>query len=276
MNDMVESKQEAIRMLEETSRTFFIPISRLVPGLQEAVASAYLCMRAIDEIEDHPSLDPMVKTGLLHATAAALTHPDREDRLAAQYEPYRGTLPEVTLRLAEWIRLCPGEVQPRILASVSEMAGRMAGWVEKKWQIRTEEELDDYTYSVAGLVGVMLADLWHWHSRVEPDYPRAIAFGRGLQSVNIIRNRAEDQLRGVDFFPEGWERARMLAYSRRNLNQAEIYTAGLPEGPIREFCRIPLALATATLDVVEAGEEKLSRTAVLNLVQQITGGCSPA
>ena len=45
--------EDVMDTLRATSRTFFIPISRIPSGLQEAVASAYLCMRAIDEIEDH-------------------------------------------------------------------------------------------------------------------------------------------------------------------------------------------------------------------------------
>ena len=53
--------QEALRVLEETSRTFFIPIESLPKGLKEAVASGYLCMRAVDEIEDHP--DPIHEAG---------------------------------------------------------------------------------------------------------------------------------------------------------------------------------------------------------------------
>jgi len=53
------------RVLQNTSRTFFIPIVRLPAKLQETVACAYLCMRAIDEIEDHPNLDRNSKTALL-------------------------------------------------------------------------------------------------------------------------------------------------------------------------------------------------------------------
>ncbi len=56
---------EAMDVLEETSRTFFIPISRLPYHLKEAVSSAYLCMRAIDEIEDHSQLDNSTKEKLL-------------------------------------------------------------------------------------------------------------------------------------------------------------------------------------------------------------------
>ena len=49
-------QKEAMDMLKKTSRTFYIPITFLEPKLKKAVASAYLCMRAIDEIEDHETL----------------------------------------------------------------------------------------------------------------------------------------------------------------------------------------------------------------------------
>ncbi len=35
-------RKDALEILKATSRTFYIPISRLPSGLQEAVASAYL------------------------------------------------------------------------------------------------------------------------------------------------------------------------------------------------------------------------------------------
>ena len=60
MNEETNLHNDAIEMLKETSRTFFIPISLLTPGLKEAVSSAYLCMRAIDEIEDHTELESPV------------------------------------------------------------------------------------------------------------------------------------------------------------------------------------------------------------------------
>ena len=45
---MQPQQKSALKVLEETSRTFFIPIVKLPPVVQEAVASAYLCLRAID------------------------------------------------------------------------------------------------------------------------------------------------------------------------------------------------------------------------------------
>src|SRR3972149_3301753 len=66
------SSQEAMRVLEETSRTFYIPIAGLPDSLREAVTSAYLCMRAIDEVEDHPSLDPSAKAQVLRSISSLL------------------------------------------------------------------------------------------------------------------------------------------------------------------------------------------------------------
>lgn len=257
-------------MLKETSRTFFIPISYLSSGLQEAVASAYLCMRAIDEIEDHPDLELKVKSDLLLSISKLLQKPFNDNDLEAIFLPYKSVLPAVTTQLGDWIKLCPTTILNNILQATSIMASGMAKWTMKEWQIQTEEDLDDYTYYVAGLVGVMLTDIWKWYDQTEANKDLAIAFGRGLQSVNILRNYEEDwRERGVNFFPEGWELADMFAYSRRNLALANEYVKGIQTETIANFCKIPLALAHATLDALTAGKEKMSRADVIEVVNQV-------
>ena len=47
---------DAMRVLKNTSRTFYIPITFLNKELKHAVGVAYLAMRAIDEIEDHENI----------------------------------------------------------------------------------------------------------------------------------------------------------------------------------------------------------------------------
>src|SRR5690625_6638433 len=54
-----------MQVLKETSRTYYIPITLLKRDLRLTVGSAYLCMRAIDEIEDHETMDSGVKETLL-------------------------------------------------------------------------------------------------------------------------------------------------------------------------------------------------------------------
>ena len=74
--------------------------------------------------------------------------------------------------------------------------------------LRTMEELDDYTYRVAGCVG----EFWTRTCRVNlfprhdfPDYPGFLAdgvrFGKGLQLVNILRDLPRDLKQGRCYIP---------------------------------------------------------------------------
>lgn len=253
-------------ILRATSRTFYLSIVELPPGLKEAVMSAYLSLRAIDEIEDHPTLDRSIKTELL-LDIGSCHKPSNlgTSRLSAKFAAHRDELPEVTIHLDQWLDLAPRAVASHIRNANVAMARRMAWWVGKDWRIRTREDLDSYTFAVAGAVGSLLSDLWFWYDGTRSCHEDAIAFGRGLQAVNILRNRPEDLARGVDFFPDGWTADALQTYARDNLLRADAYVEALTPGPAKEFCRPPLALAYATLDALARGESKLSRNVVLQL-----------
>jgi farnesyl-diphosphate farnesyltransferase len=266
---------DLLRVLKETSRTFFIPIVRLPVRLQEVIGAAYLCMRAIDEIEDHPSLDNRTKASILHglswALQAQLASDDPADRslLDVLFLPYQKILPEVTLRISDWLSHVPPGIAPRLWDATIAMADRMAYWAENNWLIRTEADLNSYTFSVAGAVGLLICDIWTWFDGSQVDRLAAIHFGRGLQSVNILRNRAEDTRRGVNFFPSGWNDQQMFSYARKNLAQARLGIARVTQASFRTMVDIPLALAEATLHALENGQSKLTRSQVLQIVGQI-------
>jgi len=290
-------RQDALKILKETSRTFYIPISGLPADLQEAVASAYLCMRAIDEIEDHPELDNFTKAKLLQSisltlqaatdnfavedlSAALNIHhgllPDVQtadnltiEHLSAALNTQLSLLPEVTMRIGEWALLAPATIAPRIWDAMAAMADRMAYWATTGWRIHNAADLNRYTFSVAGAVGLLLSDLWSWYDGTSTNRAHAIGFGRGLQSVNFLRNRTEDLERGVDFFPDGWSAEDVQMYARSNLKLADAYIQSLPLGPALDFCQIPHALAYGTLDALVRGEHKLSRSDVMTLIQQV-------
>ncbi|MBD2628765.1 squalene/phytoene synthase family protein [Trichormus variabilis] len=270
----MDLRGDALQILKETSRTFYIPISILPSGLQEAVASAYLCMRAIDEIEDHPELDNATKSHLLRnisLTLQAGVDGFPVDAFSAAFSGYENSLAEVSLRVREWSILAPESIAPRIWDATAAMADRMAYWAEKNWTIETESDLDRYTFGVAGAVGLLLSDLWSWYDGTQTNRTQAIGFGRGLQAVNILRNNTEDLTRGVDFFPDGWNNDNLQEYARRNLLLADAYTNSLPAGPALQFCQIPLALAHGTLDALVNGKEKLSRSDVYALIENLMG-----
>ena len=270
----MDFRNRALETLKQTSRTFYIPIARLPEKLQDAVASAYLCMRAIDEIEDTPDLDNQTKAHLLRSISLRLqetTDNNNYDAIGIDLAPYQDILPEVSLSIGEWASLADDSIAPRIWDATAAMADRMAYWAEKNWTISTEADLDRYTFSVAGAVGLLLSDLWAWYDGTETNRTQAIAFGRGLQAVNIVRNQGEDSLRGVSFIPDGWTNKDIQDYARRQLTQANLYIEALPKNsPALSFCQIPYVLAKGTLDEIAIGKPKLSRHDVLNLVEKFT------
>lgn len=240
----MDLRRDALQILKETSRTFYIPISIMPSGLQEAVASAYLCMRAIDEIEDHPTLENHTKGILLQSISQTLqagVDGFAVDAFSMGFKGYEDSLPEVSVRIREWAILAPESIAPRIWDATAAMADRMAYWSQINWQIKNEYDLDRYTFGVAGAVGLLLSDLWSWYDGTTTNRMEAIAFGRGLQAVNILRNNSEDLTRGVNFFPEGWNHQDLQQYARRHLALADSYTNSLPPGPALQFCQIPLA-----------------------------------
>jgi len=267
-------RKEALQSLKETSRTFYIPIRQLPDGLLEAVSSAYLCLRAIDEVEDHPELDAKTKATLLRKISLnlqAATESSSPDSFSEGLSEASYNLPEVSIRIGEWAALAPASIAPRIWDSTAAMADRMAYWAECNWKIKNESELNQYTFSVAGSVGLLLSDLWGWFDGTQTDRSLAIGFGRGLQSVNILRNQDDDNTRGANFFPEGWDRNMMTNYAKKNLALADTYTRQLNPGPILDFCKIPLTLAHGTLQAMALGDLKLSRARVMQLIEQVMG-----
>ena len=266
--------QDALRVLEETSRTFFIPIDTLPKGLKEAVASGYLCMRAVDEIEDHPDLDGGKKAKLLNKISRVLQSQTYVENFAHAhlgdvFESFKDVLPEVSLRLGEWACYGPKFIAPRIWEATSSMADRMADWADTGFKVITQADLDRYTYGVAGAVGLLLCDLWSWFEKIQINRSRAIQFGRGLQLVNILRNREEDLKRGVDFYPEGWTDVELHEYALLNLNDFDKYAKTLPPTSFVKFVSVPRALAYATLGALKKGDEKLSRREVVQIVKQL-------
>ena len=103
---MTIAESSALNILEKTSRTFYIPITSLPEGLQEAVTSGYLCLRAIDEVEDHPDLETHQKATILKSISLILQAQTTIEEFAHDsfyqlFDRIGLELPEVTLRISE-------------------------------------------------------------------------------------------------------------------------------------------------------------------------------
>jgi farnesyl-diphosphate farnesyltransferase len=156
--------------------------------------------------------------------------------------------------------------------------------------LKTEMELDDYTYRVAGCVGEFWTKICRTHlfphARMDEAQFMAdgVRFGKGLQLVNILRDFPEDLKKGRCYLPlerlepaglspeaalSAMNQERFLALYRSYLDQAEShlvagwnYTNTLPlsQFRVRLACAWPVLIGAKTV-------EKL-RTVNVNELQQ--------
>lgn len=206
----------------------------------------------MDQIEDHPDLENDLKVGLLRALSSCLEqgpYENTDPMVRAILVGHESLLEDVTLRMGEWADLAPAMIILRIWDATASVAERMAYWAERKWEIHSKADLDHYAFGVSGTTAILLSDLWSWHDGTQTNRTHAIAFGRGLQAVNILSNRHEDTARGVDFFPDGWSPYDMHAYARSNLFIADEYVGSMSDSPALTFCKTILDHAHSQLSV---------------------------
>jgi farnesyl-diphosphate farnesyltransferase len=149
--------------------------------------------------------------------------------------------------------------------------------------LRTDAELDDYTYRVAGCVGEFWTKMCR--ARLFPQAPvddafllaNGVRFGQGLQLVNILRDLAADLRQGRCYLPADrlaeaglqpgdlLERAnepRFRPLYHGYLDRAEArllagwaYTNALPRGCVRVrlACAWPILIGRETLKLLRSG-----------------------
>ncbi|MGW2184438.1 squalene/phytoene synthase family protein [Streptomyces sp. NPDC001719] len=249
---------EALSTVRRHSVTYYEPVMAMPPGLHETMASVYLLMRGIDEIEDHTDLSTSVKDRLLTDVSCALQTRNTREQLRGVFAEHRACLPEVTLRLADWCQLAPPSIAARVIDGCAALAERLAVWARRDWRIRTVDDLDHYIFSASATLGTLLCDLWAWHDGTRADRSLMMGYARGVQGANILADQRADRDRGVSFLPQGWGVAELATYVRTELRVADQFFAALPSpGVGRDWCSRPLGNAWTALGKAEAAVQTL-------------------
>lgn len=298
--------QEQYQLLREVSRTFALSIERLPGEVRDALTLAYLLFRVSDFLEDNIFMPADRKAGLLLLWAEVLQGNRSVADLLAELrdidedDPEARVAVQADLLLAQVTNL-PAGVRGPLMARVAESTRGMARWQLKGPLVRTEEEMDDYMYHVAGLVGYVVTDVFGYYSpMIRPLrarlLPLARDFGLGLQTVNVIRGLRKDFDRGWVFVPAsycevvGLGQQELFDPARRGaaLQVVEMlsrkaeghlangleYVTMLPRSSyrMRLACAWPLLLAARTLAVsrgnprVLSDEAKISRKRVRQIL----------
>ncbi len=286
------SYEQQQRHLALVSRTFALTIPLIKGELADAIANAYLICRIADTMEDDPKLAPALKIKWLQRFASELEagFADDEallrlqDEAAAQLKdsavPAEYALCCELLAVLQRTRSYPSAVQRIIGHGAAVLAAGMAQQLSSL-QIKNLDDVDAYCYSVAGVVGELLAKLF---ARSDPSCPAdklfalSVSFGEGLQLTNILKDRATDAQRAVSFLPppkDGSSQTELLAHycalAQGHLQQAEDFTCLLSARclyGVRFFCLLNIAMAVLTLRRIEKNplgtqaELKISRRSV--------------
>ena len=309
-------------VLRRTSRTFYLSLAILPRSLREPVGLAYLLARATDSVADTrliPRADRLAHLQTLRAAYGG--SPADVGAVARACAPHqaldaeRELLAHVAEALARVDRL-PSEDRRAVrgvLATITEgqlfdverFAGDDAATLTA---LDTAEELERYTYLVAGCVGEFWTAVHIAHRRRLAGWDRAamsargVRFGKALQMTNVLRDVPSDLRHGRCYLParglaavgltsrdlldpKATPRARplldqLLATTLGHYDEAWLYTLAIPraEWRMRLACAWPLLIGLATLGAIAAhpdplaseGPIKISRRRVRAIVARAT------
>lgn len=207
-------------LLRDVSRSFYLTMRLLPASVRRQISLAYLLARTTDTIADTELVDVQFRLDSLGALRERIlgrsTAPLPLERLRAnQGLPAERTLlerSEDSLRLLAELSPADQKLARNVLdiiisgqeLDLQRFGAATAGQIVA---LETEEDLNDYTYRVAGCVGefwtrICAAHLWPAGSvDVEALMRNGLRFGKGLQLVNILRDLPRDLRDGRCYVP---------------------------------------------------------------------------
>ena len=301
--------EEIDKLLETTSRSFYPTLKYLPKKIRGQIGLLYLLARVADTIADS-------KVGETEVLIDALTNynavaqgrsdrlPDLRELADIQSNPDEGELLRNVQQVVDALSVYGQEDQARMLECLDVIVGgqildlqrfgiaREGGTISS---LDSDDELDDYTFRVAGCVGVFWTKMSLAHimklpkDKEEVFFERGIRFGKALQMINILRDIPEDLRFGRCYIPDvrlneiGLEPKDLLdpsnigtfrplydAYldlTSEHLDAAVEYIRMIPERQFRlkAACMLPVLIGQRTVTLLREGnildsEEKIKVT----------------
>jgi farnesyl-diphosphate farnesyltransferase len=297
-------------LLRQVSRSFYLSLAVLPRSVRPTIGLAYLFARASDTIADTRLIDRPARiahletlrgalgegaTGRLGGVVDATLAPQslRSERALLERLPdclaaYRALPPPDRARVHAVLgTIIEGQIQDLRLFP-SEDEGKLGA-------LETREDLDRYTYLVAGCVGEFWTEVHVAHRRRlrRWDLPRmrelGIRFGKGLQLTNVLRDLPRDLRQGRCYLPRqdlariGLEPRDLLDPARAvaarpiltewletaldHYEAAWQYTFAIPrrEARMRLACAWPLLIGLRTLHLLAASPNWLDPAVTLKV-----------
>lgn len=209
-------------LLRGVSRSFYVSMRLLPPRIRRPVAVAYLLARASDTLADTTDLPCGERRDKLETLAAAidgrLPAAGAAASLGASFAPIQHDPAERNLilslpRCLSWLEELERADREDVRAVLRHIARGQILDIERfgagPAALDSSQQLDDYTYLVAGCVGEFWTDLCFRHLPDFAGLPKhemrelGREYGMGLQLVNILRDTGADLAAGRCYFPAG-------------------------------------------------------------------------
>lgn len=285
------------QLLASVSRSFYLTLKALPKELREPISLAYLLARTADTIADTASVPAELRIDCLNAFEKLIQAPDEviQTRLSTciadvfvslQSDAAEQKLMERFADGLAWLRTMQGAS----LIAIQQVLERIIHGQRLDIQrfpsdgtlrcLLSEEELDEYTWLVAGCVGDF------WTEMCASEKPEALApevdleqmktwgarLGKGLQLINILRDIGEDLRDGRCYLPghpadkvlrdssilkPAWDRWLTICYG--HLQDGLNYVKNVSDAKLRYATALPLLIGIKTLTRMEKAswEERL-------------------
>ena len=285
------------RLLETTSRSFYPTLKYLPKKTRGQIGLLYLLARVADTIADSKVGETALLTEHLRAYNDVVQGrreelPDLSELADIQTNEHEAELLRNVSDVVDGLQVYSPEDQERMLECLDIIVGGQLLDIERFGPaneggnisaLQSEEELDDYTFRVAGCVGVFWTKMSLAHlMKLSPEdealfMERGIRFGKALQMINILRDIPEDLRFGRCYIPESSLESiglkpedllndehldtfrplynRYLDLTNEHLEAATAYIRMIPETQFRlkASCMLPVLVGQRTVTLLREG-----------------------
>ncbi|MBQ60069.1 MAG: farnesyl-diphosphate farnesyltransferase [Euryarchaeota archaeon] len=215
INDKIDN------LLKSTSRSFYPTLKYLPKKVRGQIGLLYLLARVADTIADSKHGDTEELLRLLHsyndvAQGKSDKLPDFSSLAEIQDNPHEAELLRNVEYVVEGLVVYPEEDRERMLECLDIIVSGQILDLERFGPaneggnisaLNDNLELDDYTFRVAGCVGVFWTKMSLAHIiSIPPEqekefFEKGVRFGKALQMINILRDIPEDLRFGRCYIP---------------------------------------------------------------------------
>ncbi len=269
-------------ILKSVSRSFYLTIQFLPGVLREPISVAYLLARATDTLADTDTVPATFRLTTLRQFAAVVAGRENfemvagalRDFAAQQDDPAERRLVENLPACVDWLNRMDAADREDIRTVLKTIVRGQTLDLERfsdatrVTSLQSASELDEYTYLVAGCVGEFwtrlgLRRLPLFAARLPNEMVElGIAYGKGLQLINVLRDRPADLAHGRGYLPADELAAapleevfaRWLGVAEEKLEAGVDYCAALTNWRVRLATALPALIGARTIALLrEAG-----------------------